>query len=119
MIWRDVMAILGEAFSEVPDDVFLKSASRQSRCNDCILFRGKLNRFLAPNDGNPDFGPVLLHRPRPDCDVFVGPELTLIGKYLLGPGAGNDLIRFFITCSRILEGYVVNLIFTRNATCKP
>src|SRR5450432_2327519 len=100
MVGCDLVAIGGKTFREIADDVFLQPAARKPRRDDGVLLSGKLDRFLAADDWNPDFRTRLLNRPRPDRDVLVGPELTGIGEDFLGPGAGDDLVGFLVARAR-------------------
>ena len=92
MVGRDAMAGRGEALGVVADDVVAQPAAAQARRDRDVVPAGELDRFLAADDRDPDRRMRLLHRPRPDRDVLVGPELALVGEDLLGPGAGDDVV---------------------------
>src|SRR5258707_2028763 len=95
MVGRDAMAGIGEAPGVVSDNVVAQPAAAQRRRDRNVVLAGELDRFLAADDRDPDLGTGLLHRAGPDRHVLVRPELALVGKDVLGPGAGNDLEGLF------------------------
>ena len=118
MVGRDRVAVRGEAFRVVADDVVLQPAGCQTWRDADVVLRGELDRFLAADDRHPDFRMRALHRARPERDVAIRPEFALVGEDVLGPGAGDDLVGFLEAGARLRQCDVVHLVFARNAAGK-
>jgi len=84
-----------------------------------VVAGGELDRFLAADDRDPDRRVRLLYRARPHRDIVIGPVFALVGKHLLGPRPGDDVVGFFEPPSRFGERHVVHLVFAQDAAAKP
>src|SRR5277367_2898663 len=119
MVWRDAMPGRVEAFGVIADNVVAQTlVAPEARRDRAIVFRRELDRFLAADDRDPDRRARPLHRAWPQRDILVGPELALVGKHLLAPGAGDDVKSFLKASPRLGERHVVHLVFARNAAGK-
>ena len=75
VVGRDAVTVLGQAARVVADDVLAQAArAAPAGRNRNVVAGGPLDRLLAAGHRHPHRRVRLLHRPRPDRDVLVGPE---------------------------------------------
>ena len=91
MVRRDLVAMFGETLGEVGDHILDNALMVGGDHRVEIVLARIFDGLLRAGEGDPDGGMGLLIGARPDGDVLVLPELALMGKELLGPGAQHDL----------------------------
>src|SRR3984957_21224460 len=116
MVRRDAVPGGAEAFRVIAENIVAQPASAAQAGGDrAIVARRELDRFLAADDRDPDRRAGLLRWARPQRDVLVRPELPFVGKPLLAPGAGDDVVGFLEAGTRLGERHVGHLVFARDA----
>src|SRR6516162_3584985 len=112
------MAVPRLGLGEIAGDV-LEYAALECRNDGAeIMLAGPLDRLLAAGERDPNRRMRTREGPRPDGDVFVGPEFALVRKDVLRPGLQNDVDRLLEARTRFCHGHAVDAVFARYATRK-
>jgi hypothetical protein len=112
---RNRVAVLAQAFRVVADHV-LAHAERAAAGRDVdVVPRRPIHGFLAGEHWHPNRRMRALQRPRPDGDVVIAPELSLVREHLLGPGLDDDVVGFLESRARLRERRRMRAVLARNA----
>src|SRR6266568_9650124 len=115
VVGRDAVAVLLQLLGVEADDVLAHTPMRTARRDRNVVLARPLDGLLAASHGHPDGWMRLLHRARPQRNVTVLPEASVVRKRLLSPRAANDLEALLEARSRLTLRHVEHVVLTRDA----
>ena len=116
VLGRDGVAVLGEAFGVIDNDVLRHAGMLVGKHAADIVAPGPGDGVAAARERHPGSRIRVLIGPRPDRQILERPELAFMRDRVFRPGLDDDLVSFLEPGARFRLRHIEDAIFARHAT---